>query len=528
MMGKILDTYFGAIQNNQKDRLYIQGLGGSEHSSLEVTGITNTITTYTFTGSTSRSTGTRFGTTGDEVYVYHIAGAGGTGATGNDGSTGATGSVGATGATGNAGFRYSLKKFTANTNVTPGTGELVISPSDIAGRKFIRISEVDKDGTTVTSLFTSGILEEGDTILVTCPDADTPIFFTGQISEPLDDRGTYYRIDFDTISSSGSLSTAKDAFVTFAKRGSQGAAGSVGDRGATGSSGSDGATGATGATGPAGATGSVTTFRDASTSITSGNTVAELQILGSGVDVELTYDSVNNRAKYLIYGSTTSNQTDRGFLVHELSDTSLYSGNIRGLGISAAGSYIGGTEPNITDGTFFSVPFPNRVSGNYNDGYTVISNADGDYTGLTLPGLVDTGYTLGVGDSNNALVVRSANAGNTVKFTYEVSLGVTGSVLASINEQGLVFKVARFGSTADTTPNAWEADLRTYRMNTRLNSEMERNITIEAYDNISTLDKRYILCVQNLGDSKVCILRATRTVETMVPRNLIDGTITNG
>ena len=26
--------------------------------------------------------------------------------------------------------------------------------------------------------------------MVTCPDADTPIFFTGQISEPLDDRGT--------------------------------------------------------------------------------------------------------------------------------------------------------------------------------------------------------------------------------------------------------------------------------------------------------------------------------------------------
>ena len=231
--------------------------------------------------------------------------------------------------------------------------------------------------------------------------------------------------------------------------------------------------------------------------------------------------------KYLIYGSTTSNQTDRGFLVHELSDTSLYSGDIRGLGISAAGSYIGGTEPNITDGTFFSVPFPNRVSGNYNDGYTVISNADGDYTGLTLPGLVGTGYTPGVGDSNNALIVRSANAGNTVKFTYEVALGLTGTVLGA-NEQALVFKVARFGSTSDTTPNAWEADLRTYRMNTRLISEMERNITIEAYDNMSTLDKRYILCVQNLGDAEVDILRATRTVETMVPRNLIDGTITNG
>ena len=59
-------------------------------------------------------------------------------------------------------------------------------------------------------------------------------------------------------------------------------------------------------------------------------------------------------------------------------------------------------------------------------------------------------------------------------------------------------------------------------------SRLERNVTIEAYDNMSTLDKRYILCVQNLGSNEIDILRATRTVETMVPRNLIDGTITNG
>ena len=88
--------------------------------------------------------------------------------------------------------------------------------------------------------------------------------------------------------------------------------------------------------------------------------------------------------------------------------------------------------------------------------------------------------------------------------------------------------MARFGSTADTTPNSWEADLRTYTTNARLISEMERNIVIEAYDNMPTTDKRYILCVQNGGDAQVDIIRATRTVETMVPRNLIDGTITNG
>ena len=140
--GQNLNTYFSAIKQDQKDRLYIQDIAGSAHSSLEVTGITNTSTTFTFTGSTTRSTGTRFGTTAGTtgVYVYHIAGAGGTGATGNTGATGATGSIGATGATGNAGLRFTLKKFTANTNITPGTGEIVISPSTTSSGKFFRKS----------------------------------------------------------------------------------------------------------------------------------------------------------------------------------------------------------------------------------------------------------------------------------------------------------------------------------------------------------------------------------------------------
>ena len=44
---------------------------------------------------------------------------------------------------------------------------------------------------------------------------------------------------------------------------------------------------------------------------------------------------------------------------------------------------------------------------------------------------------------------------------------------------------------------------------------MERNITIEAYDNMSPLTRVYSVC-SKLGDAEVDILRATRTVETMV------------
>jgi hypothetical protein len=90
--GENLNTYFSAIKADQKDRLYLQDISGVGHSSLEVTGITNTTKTFTFTGNTNRSTGLTFGTTAGTtgVYVYHIAGAGGTGATGNTGATGAT------------------------------------------------------------------------------------------------------------------------------------------------------------------------------------------------------------------------------------------------------------------------------------------------------------------------------------------------------------------------------------------------------------------------------------------------------
>ena len=527
-LGENLSNYFSSITTTQKDRIFLQELNGQSHSSLVVSGVTNTNNTFTFTGSVSNSTGTTFGTTGDEVYAYFIAGAGGTGATGNTGPTGATGSVGATGASGGFGFRYNLTKFTANTTTTPSSGELVVSPSTVAGSKFIRISETDAEGINISTIFSTGVVSIGDRVFVTCPNASTPIFFAGDISETPSDRGSYYRIDFDTTAFVGTLgSTAQTAFVSFAPQGSQGAAGSVGLNGSTGATGNTGPTGATGATGPAGATGAIAILRSGSTSITAGITIGELDISGSGIDVELSYDASNNRAVYLISGATTSNQTDRAFLVHELSDASLLSSDIRGLGISAASSYIGGSEQNITDGTFKSVPFPNRVSGNYEDGFKVVSNADGDYTGLTLPGLIGTGYTLGVGDSNNAFVVRSGNAGNSIKFTYEIQLGTTGTMLGS-NEQGVVFKVARFGSTADSVANAWEADLRTYRTNARLISEMERNIVIEAYDNMPTTDKRYILCVQNLGDTEIDVIRATRTVETNVPRSLIEGTITNG
>ena len=82
-------------------------------------------------------------------------------------------------------------------------------------------------------------------------------------------------------------------------------------------------------------------MRGVSTSITAGITIGELEITGSGIDVELSYDASNNRAVYLISGATTSNQTDRAFLVHELSDASLLSSDIRVWGISAASSYIG-------------------------------------------------------------------------------------------------------------------------------------------------------------------------------------------
>ena len=95
-LGENLSNYFSSITTTQKDRIFLQELNGQSHSSLVVSGVTNTNNTFTFTGSVSNSTGTTFGTTGDEVYAYFIAGAGGTGATGNTGPTGATGSVGAT------------------------------------------------------------------------------------------------------------------------------------------------------------------------------------------------------------------------------------------------------------------------------------------------------------------------------------------------------------------------------------------------------------------------------------------------
>ena len=249
----------------------------------------------------------------------------------------------------------------------------------------------------------------------------------------------------------------------------------------------------------------------------------------SGVDIELTYDALNKRAKYLIYGSTTSNQTDRGYLVDEMSFPSLTGSTIRTFGISAASSYIGASAPNITDADhFFNVPFPNRVSGNYSDGFVAISVKDNQFSGCTLPSISGDGYTGAGATSNNALVVRAANAGNVVKFTYDIIVG-SGSAVAS-NDQCLLFKVARFGSTSDTNPNSFEADLRSvYHYNESGAANFPNQaIRIEAYDNAQTLDKRYILCVKGMSDSPPKIIKATRSVETMVPRNLIDGTITNG
>lgn len=253
-----------------------------------------------------------------------------------------------------------------------------------------------------------------------------------------------------------------------------------------------------------------------------------MEISGSGVDVQLTYDAGNASAKYTIAGSTTSNQTDRGFLVHDLSAPSLVAHKIRGLGVSAGSTYDGTSTFTIEDDSFFSVPFPNRVSGNYDAGFGVVSNDDDDYTGFTLNGLSGEGYTAGVGPSNNAFVVRSANAGNSIKFKYEVFVGTTHGT-GNVNPQGLLFKVARFGSTADSTPNAFEADLRTFYYYTPAGSGfIEDMITIEAYDNMPSVDKRYILCVRGISDQPHSIIRATRTVETNVPANLVDGTITNG
>jgi hypothetical protein len=93
-----------------------------------------------------------------------------------------------------------------------------------------------------------------------------------------------------------------------------------------------------------------------------------------------------------------------------------------------------------------------------------------------------------------------------------------------------LFKVARFGSTSDTNPNSFETDLRSvyHYSESGVANFTNQTIRIEAYDNAQTLDKRYILCVKGMSDSPPKIIRATRSVETMVPRNLIDGTITNG
>ena len=188
-LGENLSDYFSAIGESTKDRIFLQELNGQSHSSLVVTGVTNTNNTFTFTGNVSDSTGTTFGTTGDEVYAYFIAGAGGTGATGATGSLGATGATGATGASGGFGFRYNLTKFTANTSTTPSSGQVVVSPSTVAGRKFIRISETDAEGINIATIFSSGVVSNGDKVYVTCPGASTPIFFSGNISETPSDRG---------------------------------------------------------------------------------------------------------------------------------------------------------------------------------------------------------------------------------------------------------------------------------------------------------------------------------------------------
>ena len=275
-LGENLSDYFSSITSTQKDRLFLQELNGQSHSSLVVTGVTNTNNTFTFTGNVSDSTGTTFGTTGDEVYAYFIAGAGGTGATGNTGATGSLGSTGATGASGGFGFRYNLTTFTSNTTSTPSSGQLVVSPSTVAGRKFIRISETDADGINISTLFSSGIVSSGDRVFVSCPSASTPIFFSGDISKVPEDKGSYYKFSFDEIAFAGSLSSTQTAFVSFGPQGARGSNGSAGANGATGDTGATGATGAAGTTGNTGATGAVPTFTDGVSSITAGLSIEQL------------------------------------------------------------------------------------------------------------------------------------------------------------------------------------------------------------------------------------------------------------
>ena len=270
-------------------------------------------------------------------------------------------------------------------------------------------------------------------------------------------------------------------------------------------------------------------FRDGVSSITAGITVDELEITGSGVNVTLTYDSSNYRAKYLISGSTTSNQSDNAMMLHELSFPGLSGGRLKTLGISAASSYIADTSPAIvTTGvapTFFNVPFPSLKSSNYSGttgGYSVRSIADASFSGATLQCLTGDGYTFGTASSNNALVVNTNHAGNSLKFVYDVTVRST-----TAEPSALQFKIARFGTTADGTPNQWEADLRTQNFYTAGVSGDMSMVRIIGYDNIQTTEKQYLLCVKGMSEMPPELLGATRLVESTVPTSNVSGTVSN-